>query len=274
MAYAKVHDIRRFDVWNVRSLLFVDDYREQIDSLRFGDPPDAEPLDLAPLYRHHALLGLSLNRKRNPPDLSRLPALTSFVGCWHRGLRLEDSHAISTLNLTGFSEKNLQAFPWPASIKKVTFSHGSLASTLGIAAAPSTLLRLELDCSKQLVEVEIPSSSSLRELQIDTCGKARLGVLSPSLRVLGVDKAAPIPTLAFLDALPNLESFGFGSTSVEDGDMAPILRHPTIRYVQMVNKRHYSHSDKDIDAVMRERGGYAIWRVEDMGTEVRPFTRF
>jgi len=112
-------------------------------------------------------------------------------------------------------------------------------------------VRLELHNLKSLTRVEVNDGSSLRELQMDTCGKASLVKANRGIRMLGIDKCAPIPNLAFIADLPELELFGFGD--VVDGNLQPILDHPRIRHVQMENRRHYSHTDAQIDVVMRQR---------------------
>jgi hypothetical protein len=274
MALAKERDIRTFSIWKPASLEFIDEYQEQISGLLIGEPAKGAVLDLAPIYRHHGLLALGINRKSKPPELARLPSLRAFTGLWHPKLGLEFCSSMTRLVLTGFTGKTLAEFPWPSHLEQLSLSHASLSSTLGLERAPSSLARLDIECSKRLGLVEVSSSSSLREVRIDTCGKAQLGSLSANLTTFGVDKVAPLATIKFIGELPNLESFGFGSTLVEDGDMLPLLRHPRIRFVQMVNKRHYSHTDKQVDVAMRARGGFAVWRVEDMGTDVKPFTRF
>jgi hypothetical protein len=40
----------------------------------------------------------------------------------------------------------------------------------------------------------------------------------------------------------------FVDTNIIDGDLTPILEHPTIRTVGFLNKRHYNFTDKDLKA--------------------------
>jgi hypothetical protein len=42
---------------------------------------------------------------------------------------------------------------------------------------------------------------------------------------------------------------------VLDGDLSPILDHPTIRSVGFLNKRHYNIKDDKMDALLRHKNG-------------------
>ncbi|MBS1666457.1 MAG: hypothetical protein JST58_03690 [Bacteroidetes bacterium] len=68
------------------------------------------------------------------------------------------------------------------------------------------------------------------------------------LKVLCLNSCAPIANLKFLNHFPELLDFRFVNTNILDGDLTPILEHPTIRTVGFLNKRHYNYSDKKIEA--------------------------
>lgn len=271
MSFAKERNIRRFTTgWSdIDSLSFVDTYREQIDGLTFGDRGNAQ-LDLEPLYRHPSLKELQFSREGRgvPPDLSRMPSLEYYCGDWHPDLRLSEARNLIRLVLFGYTGRDFTTFPWPPALQCLDLTLGRLANLTGVEQAPSTLFRLELHNLRGLGRISLERSSSLTELQVDTCGQATIEKLSPRLRVLGIHKCAPLPNLRFLEELPELESFGFDK--LVDGDLHPILDNPKIRFVQMTNRKHYTHKDAALDPVMRARGGFAIWRVEDLGD--RPLT--
>lgn len=264
MAYASDNGIRRFDVsMRYDSLAFVDEYQQQIDALFFADPSSGQ-LDLSPIYRHPALKRLQFRREGGPPpDLARLPSLEYFCGKWHPDLHLSEAKHLRDLCLFSCKARSLVDFPWPPHLEKLDFTLGSLVSVEGIEKAPRSLVRLELHNLRSLVAVEISDGSSLRELQMDTCGKASLVRANRELRLLSIFKCAPMPSLAFLASLPDVESVGFDR--LIDGNLQPIVDHPKIRHVQMENKKHYSHTDLQIDVIVRPRGGYAVFRVEDLG---------
>ena len=60
------------------------------------------------------------------------------------------------------------------------------------------------------------------------------------LKVLCLNSCAPIDNLEFLSHFPNLIDFRFVDTNILDGNLKPILEHPTIRTVGFLNKKHYN----------------------------------
>ncbi len=65
------------------------------------------------------------------------------------------------------------------------------------------------------------------------------------LKVLCLNTCAPMESLGFLKHFPQLIDFRFVDTNVLDGNLSPILDHPTIRTVGFLDKKHYNYkSDK------------------------------
>jgi hypothetical protein len=103
-----------------------------------------------------------------------------------------------------------------------------LETDLGISQLSKTLQYLHINRSKKFsLSDELLSLTELRVLCLNACG--------------------PINNLAFLKHFPNLIDFRFVDTNVIDGDLTPIIEHPTIRSVGFLNKRHYNLSDVQVD---------------------------
>ncbi|QOY86919.1 hypothetical protein [Paludibaculum fermentans] len=66
-----------------------------------------------------------------------------------------------------------------------------------------------------------------------------------SLRTLWFNHCGKVPSLRFLDALPELQNFRFVGTEVLDGDLAPCLRIPSVGFS---DKKTYSHRYADFEA--------------------------
>ena len=64
------------------------------------------------------------------------------------------------------------------------------------------------------------------------------------LRVLCLNACGSLDNLYFLKSFPNLVDFRFVDTNVLDGNLKPILEHPTIRTVGFLNKKHYNYKDE------------------------------
>jgi len=73
------------------------------------------------------------------------------------------------------------------------------------------------------------------------------------LRVLRLNACGPIENLDFLKNFPNLIDFRFVDTVVLDGNLRPILGHPTIRTVGFLNKRHYNYKDEKLELELEEK---------------------
>jgi hypothetical protein len=62
-----------------------------------------------------------------------------------------------------------------------------------------------------------------------------------------------IDNLDFLKHLPNLIDFRFVKTNILDGNLHPLIEHPTIASVGFFDKRHYNMKYADLDKIMGER---------------------
>jgi hypothetical protein len=103
-----------------------------------------------------------------------------------------------------------------------------LESGLGLSHLSESLQYLHISRSRKFtVNDELLSLKKLRVLCLNVCG--------------------PIESLSFLKHFPNLIDFRFVDTNVLDGNLAPILEHPTIRTVGFLNKRHYNLKDDQLD---------------------------
>ena len=63
------------------------------------------------------------------------------------------------------------------------------------------------------------------------------------LKVLCLNACSPIDNLDFLINFPNLIDFRFVDTNILNGNLNPIIEHPTIRTVGFLNKKHYNFKD-------------------------------
>lgn len=66
------------------------------------------------------------------------------------------------------------------------------------------------------------------------------------LKVLCLNACGSLDNLDFLKNFPNVIDFRFVNTNVLDGNLKPILEHPTIRTVGFLNKKHYNYKDDKI----------------------------
>jgi hypothetical protein len=74
-----------------------------------------------------------------------------------------------------------------------------------------------------------------------------------NLRVLSLNSCGSLENLSFLKHFPNLIDFRFVDTNVIDGDLSPIIEHPSIRSVGYLNKRHFNISEEKMDLLLKEK---------------------
>ena len=92
-------------------------------------------------------------------------------------------------------------------------------------------------------------SKSLQYLHINQSKKFALTeelLCLYKLRVLCLNSCGAIDNLSFLAHFPNLIDFRFVDTNIVDGNLMPIIEHPTIRTVGFLNKRHYNLKDDQL----------------------------
>ena len=65
------------------------------------------------------------------------------------------------------------------------------------------------------------------------------------LKVLCLNACAPVENLQFLKEFPKLVDFRFVDTNVLDGDLTPLLEHPTLLNAGFLNKRHYNLKESE-----------------------------
>ncbi|WP_316821943.1 hypothetical protein [Pedobacter gandavensis] len=93
------------------------------------------------------------------------------------------------------------------------------------------------------------------------------------LKVLCLNNCGSIENLNFLNDFPSLIDFRFVNTNILDGNLNPILDHPTIRTVGFLNKRHYNFKDEKLKLelnnkfsneykTMAYKGQYLTYRYE------------
>lgn len=111
-----------------------------------------------------------------------------------------------------------------------------LQNDSGLSGLVDTLEHLHINQSKKFApSEELLSLKNLRVLCLTSCGN--------------------LENLNFLHQFPNLIDFRFVNTNVLDGDLTPILDHPTIRSVGFLNKRHYNIKDVKMDALLKDKNG-------------------
>ncbi|MEC0282077.1 hypothetical protein [Terribacillus saccharophilus] len=193
---------------------------------------------------------------KNGIDLSRLH-LESFRGNWSKRIRgLEHATSIKILHLTQYKEQDLNKLSSLTSLVELHLTQGTLISLEGIENF-ADLQELELYGLRKLETLGLSKkNANLVKLDIESCKKihdsekiAELG----KLENLNLTHLGEIRDVKFVRNLKHLRHFTFLDTIVLDGDLYPC---ENIRYVQFLNRRHYTHSNDDFSRrVIKHKGG-------------------
>ena len=122
----------------------------------------------------------------------------------------------------------------------------------------SSLKRLELHyCTKLENDNGLTGiSNTLEHLHINQSKKLHsLDEISKlkNLKVLCLNNCGPLESISFLRNLPNLIDFRFVDTNILDGDLTPIIDHPSLKSVGFFNKRHYNNTREKIDNILMSK---------------------
>lgn len=72
-----------------------------------------------------------------------------------------------------------------------------------------------------------------------------------NIEVLRLHECGNIANLSFLNSMIMLREFRFVNTSISDGNLQPLIDHsPKLEALAFNNKRHYSHSLKQIQEIL------------------------
>lgn len=193
-----------------------------------------------------------------------------------------------------FANLNLQEAGWDSLSNKdleylVLWRHRSKAGGFTDTPIPESLLYLELIWSNLKNFVGIGKLGNLKRLELQYCLKLEsdsglseiAGTLEhlhihkakkfvpgeellslKNLRVLRLNSCGPLENLSFLSQFPNLIDFRFVDTDVLDGDLSPLVDHPTIRSAGYSNKRHYNIKPERMNELLEQKNGGKAYEQE------------
>jgi hypothetical protein len=99
-------------------------------------------------------------------------------------------------------------------------------------------------------------NNTLEFLHIDQSKKFKFSddlLKLKKLRVLRLNDCGPLDNLDFLSNFPHLIDFRFVNTNILDGNLRPILEHPTIRTVGFLNKKHYNYKEDKLKSELKNK---------------------
>jgi hypothetical protein len=199
--------------WRYNTIWFEQLSEGQMASINF----DERPTDSSDISKSRYLIARSF--KSNSRDFQDFPAIDSLL----------------YLHLTLANATSFNGICKLSGLKRLELTHClKLESDDGLEKLADSLEWLHINQSKKFSHAD-----SLLKLT--------------NLRVLCLNDCAPLPNLSFLSAFPNLVDFRFVGTNVVDGDLTPLLHHPTLCSVGFLDKRHFNFKSAKIEQLMHQR---------------------
>lgn len=248
---AGIH-ISAFGAYKAKDVEFL---REHVDisSVRVSE---AEGIDLTALTYLSKLRHLTLDNYDSPVPLCQFRELETFAGRWSEDLQLgPDCSHLKSLSLRNYKAKDLTPFPYLPALECLELIQPSIVTLDGIESQVQIRNLTFHRCSK-LVSIDAIaglSDGNLEQLSFERCRKiASFEILGQLSRVKGINLqyCPDLHSLDFLNGCRELEGFGFFGTKYPEGDMTPLLSLPKLTFVGMSDKRHHSHKNDDLNALL------------------------
>ena len=154
---------------------------------------------------------------------------------WHLKEKLKSFDNLSYLELNWANIKNFDGIEKFRNLKRLELHYCvKLENDFGLSRLKDTLEFLHINTSKKF-----KFTDELLQLK--------------KLKVLCLNACGPVDNLDFLKNFPNLIDFRFVDTNVLDGNLKPIIDHPTIRTVGFLNKKHYNFKDEKLKIELEKK---------------------
>lgn len=194
-------------------------------------------------------------------NLEEFPNLRILRQSWNKEMCSARTHlSLEELSLHKYapiSGSNLADMPVAPNLRKLELL-GSAIKDLGEIDRYPKLECLDIYSTRNLVSVAgIERCSFLKRLELDGC--KNINDLQETLRKcsglerLVLMKVSDLENIQFIERMPNLKWLNLMNTNVIDGDMSPLLRHPSLEYAVFTSKKHFSHTEAQVRAALQAK---------------------
>ena len=230
-------------------------------SLRYVEVASGHPVDPRPLECLDNLRGLVLHQPSAGLDFASFPKLEVFVGDWHPENANLRQEALCDLSVSGFNppSRDLSVLRELNGLVNLSLTKTNIQSLVGLESLED-LRRLNLAFAPKLAALDSLAASAQGLRQVYFGHAKAIGSYAPIsalrfLRKLQISACAPMPDLDWTASLTRLSFLSFVDTDVVSGDLSPLLSLERLRYVGTFKKRHYSHSQAELNAILQGRTG-------------------
>jgi len=227
-------------------------------------------VDLSPVARHsNELKHYFCNDELNDlVDLRGFTSLESISIKWSKRVLLASEYPkLTRLGFVGFSNEeydNLVPFLVPKLVD-LSFWRSAIRLTKDVRL-PQILQSLSFGRPRELQGLEKTDLHllSLKRLCIEGGAKC-VGDFSEYLKsLIALEKIELMNThslvsVRFIECMPNLKWLNFMDTNVLDGDITPLLRHPSLEHAVFTSKKHFSHTEAQVRSALQAKKAGLKW---------------
>ena len=205
------------------------------------------------------LRGLRLDSPKAELDFSCFPQLEEFNGDWHReNTGIGNCGELRKLHAFGFrsTKPGLSSLADCVRLERLNLVRPGITS-LGDIDALEDLRYLSIAYAPKIVDLTPLAASMVNLRELDLTNLKNISDYAPLARIrrlrrLHLFKCAPMADLAWTAGMEYLDFFSFVETKVLNGDLSPLLSLPLLRYAGAGNRRDYSHTDDELNALVNQ----------------------
>ncbi|MHB8638071.1 MAG: leucine-rich repeat domain-containing protein [Fimbriimonadaceae bacterium] len=207
---------------------------------------------------HHLRELKELSYSMTPINFDSFPQLERCSLEWRRGSNsLFRRSALVDLFVNRYSGHDSSVFSNLEKLQDLAIYNSPLRDLAGLSKL-TRLRELRLVNLRKIHALSgITHLTNLRSLRLSGC-KALDHIEEISsltgLEALDIADCGDIASLAPVACLSHLRSLTFNGTNIIDGDLAPLMGLPMLRYLVFNNRRHYSHARRDFAAKLASSG--------------------
>jgi hypothetical protein len=229
-------------------------------NLRYLEVVDQKKFDARQLAPLTNLRGLRLETPGAGIDFAWFPELEGFCGDWHAdNINVRCCRELRHLRAWQFKpkSKNLADIAGATRLERLSLTQTNIATLDGLESLED-LRYLELAYALQLEPLEALARPGVDLREIEIAKAKKIASYRPlaevrRLRRLKLSSCAPMADLTWTAGMNHLDFISFVETPVENGDLAPLLELPRLRYVGTMGKKHYNYKCDALNQVLQER---------------------
>lgn len=212
--------------------------------------------DLTPLQYIPSLEYLGIQCEfTKAPDFSNFRQLRICKLLWRpQAKTVFDCADLKVLNVVNYPAEHLRDLEKMVGLSRLQLVSRKLVSLAGIESLQSLRILDLAKCPKLESFTGIDKCQELQVVELENCKKVNdvssLGELG-NLREVVLTDCGKVKSLRPLAKCRLLESLTFaGDTSVEDGELTPLLGLPELKTMWFADKHHYSHKRDEVAAIL------------------------